>query len=231
MAAVAVAGAASAQVTITGGIAYGWQSSTEVVDADSRAERAGFGVDTSSVTFAASEDLGGGMSVSGSMTIGGINRSSSITGENYAMTLNAGSMGSFSFQNVESGSGIRGIGSAGAPVNNMEGEILGAAANINVAKYTLPAMIDGVALSVNHVSGNTGMGAGDSNGDSTSNGIAVDYAAGALTAKVDYTNYQVNSAGYTSKTRIAASYDMGMATVGFGSELSDVSVCETNRGT
>jgi hypothetical protein len=37
MAAVAVAGAASAQVTITGGIAYGWPSSTEVVDADSRA--------------------------------------------------------------------------------------------------------------------------------------------------------------------------------------------------
>jgi len=218
MAAVAVAGAASAQVTITGGIAYGWQSSTEVVDADSRAERAGFGVDTSSVTFAASEDLGGGMSVSGSMTIGGINRSSSITGENHAMTFNAGSMGSLSFQNVESGSGIRGIGSAGAPVNNMEGEILATAANINVAKYTFPAMIDGVALSVNHVSSNTAMGMGDSDDDATSNGIAVDYAAGALTAKVDYTNYQVNSAGYTSKTRIAASYDMGMATVGFGSE-------------
>jgi hypothetical protein len=218
MAAVAVAGAASAQVSITGGIAYGWQSSTEVVDADSRAERAGFGVDTSSVTFAASEDLGGGMSVSGSMTIGGINRSSAITGENHAMTFNAGSMGSFSFQNVESGSGIRGIGSAGAPVNNMEGEILAGAANNNVAKYTLPAMIDGVALSVNHVSGNTAMGMGDSNGDATSNGIAVDYAAGALTAKVDYTNYQVNAAGYTSKIRVAASYDMGMATVGFGNE-------------
>ena len=218
MAAVVVAGAASAQVTITGGIAYGWQSSTEVVDADSRAERAGFGVDTSSVTFAASEDLGGGMSVSGSMTIGGINRSSAITGENHAMTFNAGSMGSFSFQNVESGSGIRGIGSAGAPVNNMEGEILGAAANINVAKYTLPAMIDGVALSVNHVSGNTAMGMGDSNGDATSKGIAVDYGAGALTARVDYTNYQGNTADYTSKTRVAASYDMGMAKVGFGSE-------------
>ena len=89
------------------------------------------------------------MSVSGSMTIGSINRSSTITGENHVMTLNASSMGSFSFQNVESSSGIRGIGSAGAPVNNMEGEILGAATNINVAKYTFPAMIDGVALSVN----------------------------------------------------------------------------------
>ncbi len=192
MAAVAVAGAASAQVTITGGIAYGWQSSTESVTAvdgsyiqgdgtvsgtestsvlrapvtgGDRVERAGFGVDTASVTFAANEDLGGGMSVSGSMTIGNINRSGSITGENYAMTLNAGSMGPFSFQNVEIGSGIRGIGSAGAPVNNMEGEILGAAGNGNIAKYTFPAMIDGVALSVNHVSGNTGMGAGDSNGD------------------------------------------------------------------
>ncbi|MDX1300095.1 MAG: porin [Pseudomonas sp.] len=248
MAAVAVAGVASAQVTITGGIAYGWQSSTESVSAyggtfidangavqpgtagageiqllpavtgGDRVERAGFGVDTASVTFAANEDLGGGMSVSGSMTIGGINRSSLITGENYAMTLNAGSMGSFSFQNVEIGSGIRDIGSAGAPVNNMEGEILGAAGNGNIAKYTFPAMIDGVALSVNHVSSNTGMGMGDSNGDATSNGIAVDYAAGALTAKVDYTNYQVNSAGYTSKTRVAASYDMGMATVGFGNE-------------
>jgi hypothetical protein len=170
------------------------------------------------VTFAASEDLGGGMSVSGSMTIGGINRSSSITGENHAMTFNAGSMGSLSFQNVESGSGIRGIGSAGAPVNNMEGEILVTAANINVAKYTFPAMIDGVALSVNHVSGNTGMGLGDSNDDGTSNGVAVNYAAGPLAVNVDYTNYQKSAVNYTSKTRVSASYDMGMAKVGFGNE-------------
>jgi hypothetical protein len=248
MAAVAVAGAASAQVTITGGIAYGWQSSTEKVTAvtgvyldaagavqtgtastgetqlrsavtgGDRVERAGFGVDTASVTFAANEDLGGGMSVSGSMTIGGINRSSSITGENYAMTLNAGSMGSFSFQNVESGSGIRGTGSAGAPVNNMEGEILGAAANISVAKYTFPAIADGVTLSVNHVSGNTGMGLGDSNDDGTSNGVAVNYAAGPLAVNVDYTNYQKSAVNYTSKTRVSASYDMGMAKVGFGNE-------------
>jgi hypothetical protein len=253
MAAVAVAGAASAQVTITGGIAYGWQSSTEKltaktgqyingtsvnstactaatltdgtctviqegVEAADRKERAGFGVDTASVTFAANEDLGGGMSVSGSFTIGGINRSSSITGENYTMTLNAGGLGKFDFQNVESGSGIRGIGSAGAPVNNMEGEILAAAGNISLAKYTFPAMIDGVTLSVNHVSSNTAMGLGDSNGDSTSNGVAVDYAAGPLTVKVDYTNYQKNSANYNSKTRVAASYDMGIAKVGFGNE-------------
>jgi hypothetical protein len=250
MAAVAVAGAASAQVTITGAIAYGWQSSTEKVTAltasmindageveegtavaadgetqlrsavtgGDRVERAGFGVDTASVTFAANEDLGGGMSVSGSFTIGGINRSASITGENYTMTLNAGGLGKFDFQNVEIGSGIRGIGSAGAPVNNMEGEILGTASNGSIAKYTFPAMIDGVTLSVNHVSSNTGMGQGDSDGDGTSNGVAVDYASGALTVKVDYTNYQKSSLSYTSKTRVAASYDMGVATVGFGNE-------------
>ena len=239
-------------MTITGGIAYGWQSSTEkvtsvigsclnaagtavaampssgcaagttavrsAVTGGDRVERAGFGVDTAAVTFAANEDLGGGMSVSGSFTIGGINRSSSITGENYVMTLNAGSLGSFSFQNVESGSGIRGTGSAGAPVNNMEGEILGAAANISVAKYTFPAIADGVTLSVNHVSGNTGMGQGDSDGDGTSNGVAVNYAAGPLAVNVDYTNYQKSSVSYTSKTRVSASYDMGMAKVGFGNE-------------
>ena len=218
MAAVAVAGAASAQVTITGEIAYGWQSSTEVVGSDSRAERAGFGVDTSAVTFAASEDLGDGMSVSGSTTIGGINRSAEITGEDHIMTFNAGSMGSFSFQNVEIGSGIRDIGSAGAPVNNMEGEILGEAGDGNIAKYTFPAMIDGVTLSVSRVSGDAEMGQGDSNGDPTSNSIAVEYAAGALTAKVDYANYQANLLGYTSKTRVAASYDIGMFKVGFGNE-------------
>ena len=143
------------------------------------------------------------------------------------MTLNAGSMGSFSFQNVEIGSGIRGVGSAGAPVNNMEGEILASASNGNIAKYTFPAMIDGVTLSVNHVSGNTAMGQGDSNGDATSNGVAVDYAAGPLTVKVDYTNYQSNPNSHTSKTRVAASYDMGMAKVGFGNE-SNAAVAATD---
>ena len=212
LAAVAVTGAASAQVTLSGGFAYGYQT-----EKSNNVTAKGFGVDTAAFTMAASEDLGGGLKLSGAMALGGLTRGDTPTGENFTMALSGG-FGSLLLGQIEIGSGIRGLASAGAPVNNMEGEILAGAANINVAKYTLPAMIDGVALSVNHVSGNTGMGAGDSNGDSTSNGIAVDYAAGALTAKVDYTNYQVNSAGYTSKTRIAASYDMGMATVGFGSE-------------
>ena len=58
MAAVAVAGVASAQVTITGAMGFGFS------DVSTAGRTAGF--TDGNVTFAASEDLGGGMSISDS---------------------------------------------------------------------------------------------------------------------------------------------------------------------
>jgi predicted porin len=63
MAAVAVAGVASAQVAITGNVTYGYSVSDTA---------SGFGTDGASLNFAASEDLGGGLSIAASMGIDGI---------------------------------------------------------------------------------------------------------------------------------------------------------------
>jgi hypothetical protein len=62
MAAVAVAGVASAQVTITGKYAFGFTSD----ETNAGVATTGLGVTDGHLTFAASEDLGGGLSISAS---------------------------------------------------------------------------------------------------------------------------------------------------------------------
>ncbi|MEJ6761799.1 MAG: porin, partial [Comamonadaceae bacterium] len=65
MAAVAVAGAATAQVSVTGALGFGWEGVSPAVGAS----ETGIKVTDGNVKFSASEDLGGGMSVLTAMDI------------------------------------------------------------------------------------------------------------------------------------------------------------------
>ena len=58
MAAVAVAGAATAQVSVTGALGFGWEGVSPAVGGSTT----GIKVTDGNVKFSASEDLGGGMS-------------------------------------------------------------------------------------------------------------------------------------------------------------------------
>lgn len=223
LAAVAATGAAFAQssVTLSGAIAYGYQSESTGGGATVK----GFGVGTAQLKFAATEDLGGGLKLSVATTIGDpIARGDAVTGMDTTMNLSGG-FGSLLLGQIEIGSGIRGLAQAGAPVNNMEGEVLGAATKgTDIVKYTAPAM-SGFTFSgsLTEAKGlKTGLDAATKGTSAYT--IGVDYAAGPLKAKLDMTDW--NSAAAVGKAddryRIAAQYDFGVAKVGAGYEDQDL---------
>ena len=220
-----------AEVTISGGFAYGYQSttsSTKAVDAVAQTagvlgnvaaaatqgvKASGFGVDTAAFTMSSSEDLGGGMKLSAAMSLGGLTRGDTPKGENFTMALSGG-FGSLLLGQIEIGSGIRGLAQAGAPVNNMEGEVLGAAtAGTDIVKYTAPKMGD-FTFSGSHTE-TKGLATGMSTGQSTAVTVGVDYASGPIAAKLDSTSWSDDAAA-DSRYRIAASYNLGMVKVGAG---------------
>ena len=139
MAAVAVAGAASAQVTISGAIGMGYQNSFGT-KGTTRTD--------GNVNFTATEDLGGGLSVT---AVGGIdlqNRGQLTAGRNLSLTVNGG-FGSFVMSSVNAANSSRLSGAGGTiSLNKDMDDIYGDDANIQSVKYTLPAMVDGLTVAV-----------------------------------------------------------------------------------
>ena len=149
MAAVAVAGAATAQVSVTGALGFGWEGVSPAVGGS----ETGIKVTDGNVKFSASEDLGGGMSVLTAMDIQSRGRDTDIIGRDASITLVTG-FGGFTLGAVEAGNGIIGLGGAGAPVIGTDGNdatafdgVLDGGVNVNIAKYSLP-LGNGIGISV-----------------------------------------------------------------------------------
>ena len=216
MAAVAVAGVASAQVTVSGQLAYAWESksSADAVSVDTN----GLVVTDGNLTFKASEDLGGGMSISTSQEFVARGRDTTMSGRNASISLSGG-FGTLTVGSVEAGNGILGLGGAGAPVYGLDnGTTLAAAGNVDIAALALPTM-NGVTVVLKTLDGTNG-GVHSQGGANAS--VQVMYNAGALAASVDSTNYgSMRAAAANSRTRISASYDLGVAKIGFGYENND----------
>jgi predicted porin len=213
---VAVTGVASAQVTLSGQLAYAWQG-TSSADAVS-VKTSGLGVTDGNLTFKASEDLGGGMKIMASQEFVARGRDTAMTGRNASLTLVTG-MGNLTVGSVEAGNGILGLGGAGAPVYGLDNGVqLAGAGNVDIAAFSLPSM-NGFTLSLKSIDG--------TNGGVSSNGggitvVQLQYAAGALAVDVDTTNYGgAYAAAAGKRTRMSASYDLGVAKVGFGVENND----------
>jgi predicted porin len=200
MAAVAVAGVASAQVTLSGKLSFGYSDShtnKEGIGSDATAGKdvAGFGVHDGHFTMSGSEDLGGGLSAAASMEVLSRGRDTAISGRNASLTVSGG-FGSVMMGAIEAGNGIMGLGQAGAPGIGLDGKVLSGAANVDIVKYTLPTLVDGLTLgvSVTDAPGNTtGRSAGYSQGYSAA------FAAGALSASIDYTDYKNSAADAAAK--------------------------------
>lgn len=131
----ALSGAAFAQVTITGSVAYGYKQSSSagtssnknkvlagVADTfvggtggNSAGENSGFGIDTSSVTFSGVEDLGSGMKAEASLNIDTLNRASVAGGDaSLKLTTSVGRVSLQTYKPVDYLSGgISGVGGAG----------------------------------------------------------------------------------------------------------------------
>ena len=142
MAAVAVAGAATAQVSVTGALGFGWEAQSPALGGSDT----GIKVTDGNVKFSASEDLGGGMSVLTAMDIQSRGRDTTIAGRDASITLVTG-FGGFTLGAVDASNGIIGLGGAGAPVIGMDGSVLSGGVNVDIAKYSLP-LGNGIGISV-----------------------------------------------------------------------------------
>ena len=140
MAAVAVAGVASAQVTITGAIGAGIS--------DTSAANRSIGWTDSKFTLAASEDLGGGMSAAVSMTIesyGDGAASTNVNAGGATLDVNTANAGSLSIFSTGAAAHDLAVGSMSYGTN----DVLGGTTNDYTAiQYNLPTLVDGLSIGV-----------------------------------------------------------------------------------
>jgi predicted porin len=137
------------------------------------------------------------------------------------LTLSGG-FGSVFIGSIEAGNGIIGLGGAGAPVYGLDnGTTLAGAGNVDIIKYSLPAF-NGVTLSVNATDAVASLGQEAAATTADTTGLGLNYAAGPLAVAADLTSYGANASGSTadSRTRISASYNLGMAKIGAGIQMS-----------
>jgi hypothetical protein len=235
MAAVAVAGAASAQVTITGAFGAAYQSYTQGAKAatglyNSDATKLGapavaagtyrgYSITDSSIKFSASEDLGGGMSFAAATSLSANNlRGGNVTKEDTSISL-AGGFGSITVANTRSSnSAIKGLVFASSmPVTSFYAGVESRSA-IDALAYTTPELIPGLKAAVTSVEGAEG------NGTSTVKTTVVDfmYSGSGITAGATIkSNSGLAATEKTNNTELYATYDAGIATFGLGSGAAE----------
>ena len=233
----AVSGTAFAQssVTLSGAYGVGFQKSTANVK--------GMKTTDGSLAVAATEDLGGGLKVTAKVAMDLQGRGQTTPASTDASLTVAGGFGSVLIGSIEAGNGIIGNGMGGAPVSlpsGADGLVLSAAGNVDIVKWTAPAM-NGftVSASMTDIAGE-----GSATG-SKSSGLGLAYSAGAFNASADLTNYANTNvsavpvsytlsstdgtnttyttvaataakSGADQRVRLSASYDLGMIKLGAG---------------
>jgi len=198
MAAVAVAGVASAQ-TITGEFGFGWASDKAATTNNGAAvagtKKAGLLQTDGSISISATEDLGGGMTLAGSTTVD-IKGRSSVNAENATLSVSGG-FGTVVLGSVEFGNGILGLGGAGTAGRGLDnGTALDGGTNADYLQFKTPALVEGLTAKITR--GEVGPGAGD--GPAQVTGVGVDFSAGALTVAADTTSYSYPAAKAVTAT-------------------------------
>jgi len=204
MAAVAVAGVSSAQVTITGKLGFGVRDSSTSAKELSWTDGA--------VTFAASEDLGGGMTASASTTMAGMQShgdGATIKGDGSSISL-SGPFGAVSYASGASASDRLGVG-AGLLISG--GTVFGGDSNeVAQFNYTLPSLVEGLGVTFRLGGSKDGNDAvALTNKDAQ---LRLAYTAGAL-------GLTYNTIGGTAPaTDMGVTYDMGIAKFAYAADVT-----------
>jgi len=221
LAVMALAGAASAQVSVSGKFGFAYESGQTA-----GVSKSGLGQTDGNVTFSATEDLGGGMKAGASIDIRARGRGAvagSVDGRDASVFVSGG-FGTVTMGAIELGNGIIGLGGADAPTIGLDGAGIAAPINADVMLYTSPE-ISGFTVSaaiLDNSMGQYGMQSTAANYSGTLLGVG--YAAGPVAVSADFTNFNWNAqvsapaALMDSRTRISGSYDLGVAKVGLGYE-------------
>lgn len=233
LAAVAATGAAFAQssVTLSGKLRFAYEGTSSNTGAVKTTAN-GLKVTDGNFTLTATEDLGAGMKMTAVMDVKSRGRDTAIEGRDAYLKLDGG-FGSVMIGSIEAGNGIIGLGGAGAPVYGMDGPVIAAASNVDILKYTTPAM-GGFTFSVNTTDATATLGQESTYTKQDSVGAALNYAAGPIAAAVDYTDYGANSAPAPladNRWRLSGSYDLGVAKIGAGYERKELVGGVTSKDT
>ncbi len=222
----AVSGTAFAQssVTLSGDVGFAYQNGLVATN-----KAAGLDQTTGNVKMTITEDLGGGLKATAATQFDVRGRTSN-SAEDTTLSLSGG-FGTVMIGAIEAGNGIIGRAWAGAPINLTNGfdngTLLGGAANADIISYSAPA-INGVVFSVKRLDSVGFVDTAGANGAQQANVLDLSYSAGALNAGIDYTKNA--GASTTSRVRMSANYNLGMAVVGFGSEKSQNALRMTTVG-
>lgn len=217
LAALAATGA-FAQATVTGKLGYSYQ-----MGADSTARDHGMQMTDGDIVFAASEDLGGGMKVDASSAIKLRGRDTGVAGRNATIGLTTG-VGKLTVGAIEICSTIDNV--AGAPVSLYYAQDgakapLDGCLNTDIASFSAP--VGPVTLGVAYLDSIGGAGAG-AGAPFTANLVSLGYSAGALSLGLDHTVFANKTSPLfdgLARTRLTASYDLGMAKLGFGHQVKN----------
>lgn len=260
LAVLAASGASFAQVTISGSLIMGYKDTLSAGAtavgaipglyagnaASSGAQASGFGVDTSEIDFAATEDLGGGQKIEATLALAGADRSGesnsttpgALTGRDATLTYTNNSFGRIQMGSTRDSAVHSGIPSAGAPVIDMDGKLFQLRSNSDFISYAAPIGPVVFLYKLSESSNGLGLGAGTSGpagtkvGQRTSDFVVV-YSKGPLDLVGAYRSYDNRNAtaiytdqGLTKDNVVAiqAGYNFGVAKVGFGYNNTTASV-------
>jgi hypothetical protein len=234
LAALAAFGTAYAQstVVISGKLRYALESSeTTTTSTIYRGE--GIARTDGDIVFTAVEDLGGGLKATANFAFQTGGRTAAAANRDGNLML-SGAFGTIAMGSIDAGNGIVALGSGGAPTAQNEVAILVDSGNNDYVRYTTPTISGfSVSLSIwepsNTASAATGatsfagLESGSTVTTQDSMVIGVNYANGPLLIAADMTDYGNNAATAVAvnRSRISASYDLGVAKVGFGRESRD----------
>jgi hypothetical protein len=205
-----------AQVTISGTISAGFKTS---VDKDNVSSR-GYGFDDNEVRFSVSEDLGGGLKATATMTIDTFTDGKATTGDGTTLGLSGG-FGSLTFSSV-GGADFLPVDGLTANADGTTGDRLA---------YVSPTF-NGFKISITDKDG--GVGYGVRSNDKTNALTAVlDYAAGPLAVTVLSTQMTNQAAANDLQSRVGfkVGYDFGVAAISYGQLKSDNGTSADNTET
>jgi len=227
LAAIAAVGAASAQVSITGEAAWGFSSSTSAAGTTA----SGFGIDTAQLKFAASEDLGNGMSVRAGLSLNTKDFGAGTSSDDQSIALTT-PLATIALVTTKSADWVSQASGAGTWYG-LDGKVLGARSARDGLAVTLP-LATGLTFTAAYAepAGVLGEGTGDT-GQNLYN-FSVKYATGPATlqaAFLQYNNVVKSDAKTDTVTRLGGKVDMGVATIGAALQIGKGGAGGTNTQT
>jgi hypothetical protein len=195
LAAVAVSGAAFAQVTLTGTFSVSVQKSAGDTNPTITQTDAAF-------TASASEDLGGGLTLSASQGFEMAGRvADSVAATDFGIAL-AGGFGKVEYKNFNAASALLG---SPASLGSSFNDALGGDSTLSYAKYTAPTIVEGLGLTVaSYEKASNALNADKLLGTEISTAWGASYAQGPASGAVEYVSM-------TKRTRWQLAYDAGFA--------------------